>query len=164
MLVIFAHTVPNNTIPIIWKDTKEWNALVPRSHFIKNERAFNNRQDNTRWLVGLKNLFKVNPDNPKALFGTEEYALLYILRGLYKGKLLPVIANEMSIPLHELDKLFLDGINRGLWDKHGCLSIIAKSELNQVMKRMNYHNSDNVINDYNEIHEIYIPPTFRELT
>lgn len=164
MLVIFAHAVPNNTLPIIWKDTKDWNALVPRSHFIKNERAFNNRQDNTRWLVGLRNLFKVNPDNPKTLFGTEEYALLYVLRGLYKGKLLPVIANEMSIPLHELDKIFLDGVSRGLWDKHGNLSVIAKSELDQVMKKISYYNSDNVINDYKEIYEIYVPPTFRDLT
>ncbi len=164
MLVIFAHAVPNNTLPIIWKDTKDWKALVPRSHFIKNERAFNNRQDNTRWLVGLKNLFKVNPDNPKTLFGTEEYALLYVLRGLYKGKLLSVIANEMSIPLHELDKIFLDGVTRGLWDKYANLSIIAKSELDQVMKKMNYCNSDSIISDYKERHEIYVPPTFRELT
>lgn len=164
MLVIFAHTVPNNTLPIIWKNTREWTALVPRAHFIKNERALNNRQDNTRWLVGLKNLFKVNPDNPKTLFGTGEYALLYVLRGLYKGKLLPVIANEMSIPLYELDKIFLDGVNRGLWDKHGNLTIIAKSELAQVMKKMSYHNNDDVTNKYNEIHKPYMPQTFRGLT
>lgn len=164
MLVIFAHAVPNNTLPIIWKNTRNWTALVPRSHFIKNERALNNRQDNTRWLVGLKNLFKVNPYNPKTLFGTEEYALLYVLRGLYKGKLLPVIANEMSIPLHELDKIFIEGVNRGLWDKHGNLTPIAKSELAQVIKKLSYHNSDDEINEYNEIHKPYVPQTFRGLT
>ena len=63
-------------------------------------------------------------------------------------KLLSVIANEMSIPLHELDKIFLDGVTRGLWDKYANLSIIAKSELDQVMKKMNYCNSDSIISDY----------------
>lgn len=163
MLVIFSHAVPNNTLPIIWKETPKWKALVPRSHFIRNNRALNNRNENTRWLYGLKKLFNVDPENPQSLYGTDNYALLYVLRSLHKGKNPTVIANEMGITSMEYDKILREAIARQLCDSTGKLTEIAISEIDQLVKRLKYSTNERYSSRYRDDNDLFIPETFRGL-
>lgn len=164
MLVVFAHAVPNNTLPIIWKEIPtKWKALIPRSHFLRNERALNNRKDNNRWLKGLKNILGEDPAYPHTLYGTNRYALLYVIRSLHTGKVPTVIANEMGITTAEYDDILKEGISKGLIDDSGELTSIAKSELDQLAKKLKYSNTEKYINKYDSEMDLFVPETFRGL-
>lgn len=163
MLIIFSHAVPNNTLPIIWKETPKWKAVVPRSHFIRNARALNNRNENTRWLFGLKKLFNIDSANPQSLYGTDNYALLYIIRSLHKGKAPTVIANEMGLTSVEYERILQEAILRKLCDSTGKLTEIAVSEIDQLVKRLKYSTNEKYGGRYTDEDELFIPETFRGL-
>ncbi len=66
-LILFAHAVPNNTLPIIWIDkykdngqTKYWCPLIPRDHRKKQNMAFIKRIDNNRWVFKLSKFLGVD--------------------------------------------------------------------------------------------------------
>lgn len=161
LLIGFSHSIPNNTLPIIWKETANWHSLIPRSHFVKKKRALDDRQDNNRWLNGLRKLFSYSEDNIRNLYSTENYSLLYVLRGLHQGKILPIIANEIGVANFEIEKIFKMGITKGLWDKDGNLTESSSREISLLLKRISFSNPKPLQFIAKENDDIYIPEIFR---
>lgn len=91
-LVLFAHAVPNNTLPIIWVDkyedngVKYWQPLIARNQLKKQNMAFIQRMDNNRWVFKLSQFFGVDLNNPdwKGIIQDKNVKLTYLLRCLEK--------------------------------------------------------------------------------
>ena len=170
-LLLFAHAIPNNTLPIIWSDNYEenevkklWNPLIPRNQMKKQSLAFINRMNNNRWVFKLSQHFGVDLNNPewKGLIQDKNLKLTYLLRCLEKNIPEVVIANDMGLTHTDMSILFEEGEKIGLWDNNHNVTIEAQKSLSDAFKMFKiqekYGKDVNIIDDRNYM---YIPRAFQ---
>lgn len=170
-LILFAHAVPNNTLPIIWVDEYEedgvkkyWQPLIARNQMKKQSMAFIQRMDNNRWVFKLSQFFGVDLDDPdwKGVIQDKNVKLTYLLRCLEKNISEIVIANDMGLTHDDMAVLFEEGEKLGLWDKKHKVTPDAQKALEEAAKIFRIERKEEteikVIDDRNYM---YIPEAFR---
>lgn len=170
-LVMFAHAVPNNTLPIVWAceyqengQKKKWQPLIPRDQMKKQELAYLKRMDNNRWVFKLSHYFGVDQDdqNWKGLINAKSYNLIWLLRCMDKKMPEVVIANEMGLTHDDMEKLYDEGAKLGMWDSGHRVTDDARKALEDVGKRLNIEARNNKrFLQVDDRDYMYIPETFR---
>lgn len=169
-LVIMQHSSPNNSVPVLWSDNeyngKKWIPLVPRNNLLRIERAYIDRMSVNRWLFCLKKFFVGDCDKVDfcKLFTKRNANLAFILICLLRKKSEPVIMNVIGISYDEMESLWKDGVDKGLWNKQHEPTSFALSAYGDVIKRYkilkNEENQEHE-NKFDDREHIYIPETFR---
>lgn len=169
-LVLFAHAVPNNTLPIIWVDTYEdngkkiyWQPLIARNQLKKQNMAFIQRMDNNRWIFKLSQFFGVDLDDPdwKGIIQDKNVKLTYLLRCLEKKMPEVVIANEMGLTNDDMASLFEEGVKIGMWDIDHKVTLEAQKALSEASKMFRIQNKEKVSLFIDDRNYMYIPETFK---
>lgn len=170
-LVLFAHAVPNNTLPIVWVDeykeegkTKYWQPLIARNQMKKQSMAFIQRMDNNRWVFKLSQFFGVDLDDPnwKGIIQDKNVKLTYLLRCLEKKMPEVLIANDMGLTNDDMADLFEKGRALGLWDAEHKVTDAAQKALSEAAKVFRIENKDKGFIAVDDRNYMYIPETFRE--
>lgn len=169
-LVLFAHAVPNNTLPIIWVDEyddngakKCWQPLIARNQMKRQSMAFIKRMDNNRWVFKLSQFFGVDLNDPdwKGIIQDKNIKLTYLLRCIEKRMPEVVIANDMGLTNNDMAFLFDEGVKIGLWDKDHKVTLEAQKALAEASKIFRFENKDKVKDRVDDRDYMYIPETFR---
>lgn len=170
-LLMFAHAIPNNTLPIVWVDeyevggvTKYWQPLIARNQMKKQNMAFIKRMDNNRWVFKLSQYFGVDLDDPvwKGVIEDKNVKLTYLLRCLENHLPETVIANDMGLTHDDMSVLFEDGKKLGLWDDKHNVTADASKALAEAVKIFSIENKENLeVEVVDDRDYMYIPETFR---
>jgi hypothetical protein len=168
-LVLFAHAVPNNTLPIIWIDkyedngVKYWQPLIARNQLKKQNMAFIQRMDNNRWVFKLSQFFGVDLNNPdwKGIIQDKNVKLTYLLRCLEKKMPEVVIANDMGLTNDDMASIFEEGEKIGMWDKDHKVTYEAQKALAEAAKIFRIENKEKGFFYVDDRNYMYIPETFR---
>lgn len=169
-LVLMQHSSPNNTIPVLWSNNqyqgRNWNPLVPRNNLLKIERAYTDRNSVYRWLSCLKKIFVDGSEcvDYGLLFSKSNFNLVFILICLIRRKSEAFIYNAMGISFVEMERLWQEGMDKGIWDSKHKPTSLALNEYKDAIKRYKILRNDerqefSPILD--EKDNIYIPETFR---
>lgn len=169
-LVLMQHSSPNNTIPVLWSDNqyqgRNWNPLMPRNNLLKIERAYTDRNSVYRWLSCLKKIFVGGSESVDfgLLFTKSNFNLVFILICLIRRKSEAFIYNAMGISFVEMERLWQEGMDKGIWDSKHNPTSLALNEYQDAMKRYKILRDEgrqefSLILD--EKDNIYIPETFR---
>lgn len=169
-LVLMQHSSPNNTVPVLWSDNqyqgRNWNPLVPRNTLLKIERAYTDRNSVYRWLSCLKRIFVGGSEfvDFSLLFTTSNFNLVFILICLIRRKSEAFIYNAMGISYMEMERLWQEGMDKGIWDSKHNPSSLALNEYKDAMKRykiLRDEGRQEFSRILDEKDNIYIPETFR---
>ena len=169
-LVLMQHSSPNNTVPVIWSDKqyqgRNWIPLVPRNNLLKIKRAYTDRTSVNRWLSCLNKIFVGRSESVDfgLLFTKSNFNLVFILICLIRRKSEAFIYNAMGISFVEMERLWQEGIDKGIWDSKHYPTSLALNEYKDAMKRYKILRDEgrqefSLILD--EKDNIYIPETFR---
>ena len=169
-LVLMQHSSPNNTVPVLWSDNqyqgRNWNPLVPRNNLLKIERAYTDRNSVYRWLSCLKRIFVGGSEfvDFSLLFTTSNFNLVFILICLIRRKSEAFIYNAMGISYMEMERLWQEGMDKGIWDSKHNPSSLALNEYKDAMKRykiLRDEGRQEFSRILDEKDNIYMPETFR---
>ena len=172
-LVLMQHSSPNNTIPVLWSDNqyqgRNWNPLVPRNNLLKIERAYTDRNSVYRWLSCLKKIFVGGSESVDFgfLFTKSNFNLVFILICLIRRKSEVFIYNAMGISFVEMERLWQEGMDKGIWDNKHNPTSLALNEYKDAMKRykiLRDEGRQEFSPTLDEKDNIYIPETFRGVT
>ena len=169
-LVLMQHSSPNNTVPVLWSDNQYqgriWTPLVPRNNLLKIGRAYTDRNSVYRWLSCLKKIFVGGSESVDFgfLFTKSNFNLVFILICLIRRKSEVFIYNAMGISFVEMERLWQEGMDKGIWDSKHNPTSLALNEYKDAMKRYKILRDEgrkefSLILD--EKDNIYIPETFR---
>lgn len=169
-LVLMQHSSPNNTVPVLWSDNQYlgriWTPLVPRNNLQKIGRAYTDRNSVYRWLSCLKKIFVGGSESVDfgLLFTKDNFNIVFILICLIRRKSEAFIYNAMGISFVEMERLWQEGIDKGIWDSKRYPTSLALNEYKDAMKRYKILRDEgrqefSLILD--EKDNIYIPETFR---
>lgn len=169
-LVLMQHSSPNNTIPVLWSDNqyqgRNWNPLVPRNNLLKIERAYTDRNSVYRWLSCLTKIFVGGSESVDfgLLFTKSNFNLVFILICLIRRKSEVFIYNAMGISFVEMERLWQEGMDKGIWDsKHNPTSLALNEYKNamKIYKILRDEGRQEFCPILDEKDNIYIPETFR---
>lgn len=169
-LVLMQHSSPNNTVPVLWSDNQYqgrfWIPLVPRNNLLKIKRAYTDRTSVNRWLSCLNKIFVGRSESVDfgLLFTKSNFNLVFILICLIRRKSEAFIYNAMGISFVEMERLWQEGMDKGIWDSKHNPTSLALNEYKDAMKRYKILRDEgrqefSLILD--EKDNIYIPETFR---
>jgi len=169
-LVLMQHSSPNNTVPVLWSDKqyqgRNWIPLVPRNNLLKIERAYIDRNSVYRWLSCLKKIFVGGSESVDfgLLFTKSNFNLVFILICLIRRKSEAFIYNAMGISYMEMERLWQEGMDKGIWDSKHKPTSLALTEYKDAMKRykiLRDEGRQEFSPILDEKDNIYIPETFR---
>ncbi len=168
-LIGFEHSIPNNTLSIIWADCKNksngvsWNPLFPRRGNLVIERSKEFKQNQSYWVsiaykLGLNNgLF-----SEEEKYQTQTLQLISILHLKRKQKSDLSISQMLGININEYNSIIVVGIEKKLLDINEELTEQAVNIIEQIRKKIKFQNNNQIINEL-KIEEdiVYIPKIFR---
>lgn len=169
-LVLMQHSSPNNTIPVLWSDNqyqgRNWIPLMPRNNLLKIERAYTDRTSVNRWLSCLNKIFVGRSESVDfgLLFTKSNFNLVFILMCLIRRKCESFIYNAMGISFVEMERLWQEGIDKGIWDRKHNPTSSALNEYKDAMKRykiLRDEGRQEFSRILDEKENNYIPETFR---
>lgn len=169
-LVLMQHSAPNNTVPVLWSDNqyqgRNWNPLVPRNNLLKIERAYTDRNSVYRWLSCLKKIFVGGNESVDfgLLFTKRNFNLVFILICLIRRKSEAFIYNAMGISYMEMERLWQEGMDKGIWDSKHNPTLLVLNEYKDAMKRYKILRDEGRQESswiLDEKEKIYIPETFK---
>lgn len=169
-LVLMQHSSPNNTVPVLWSDKqyqgRNWIPLAPRNNLLKIKRAYTDRTSVNRWLSCLNKIFVGRSESVDfgLLFTKNNFNLVFILICLIRRKSEAFIYNAMGISFVEMERLWQEGMDKGIWDSKHNPTSLALNEYKDAMKKYKILRDEgrqefSLILD--EKDNIYIPETFR---
>ena len=168
-LIGFEHSIPNNTLSIIWADCKNksngvsWNPLFPRRGNLVIERSKEFKQNQSYWVsivykLGLNNsLF-----NEEEKYHTQTIQLISILYLKRKQKSDLSISQMLGININEYNSIINIGKQKNLFDNNEELTSQAINIIEQVRKKIKFQRNNQIINQL-KIEEdiVYVPKIFR---
>ncbi len=164
-LVAFAHTTPNNTLPIFWSSKNDWYPLFPRFGDDKIEKAESFRKDIRYWLsiaasLGLEGFEKDDLNLYKKL----NFRLIAIIRLKKMNRSVPVICQYIGITLNDYELSIKNGVDKGIFSKDGELTKKGERLYSEILKKIAIIRTreKNIMNLDNDI--LYVPKTFRGKT
>lgn len=159
-LIVFEHTVPNNTLPIFWSTQNNWIPLFPRVISARLNELSKLRNEAKIWIsiaanIGFKNIFGGNK------YSSENIKLFCCIRLMKKHSQKLTIAQKMGISDFEMNDVILNGINRGILVDEKSLTEYGEKLYSEILKKAGIKKKP-VPPLYQEI--LYIPKTFRGKT
>lgn len=167
LLIVFSHAVPNNSLPILWKQTDKFIPLVPRSYAVKGKMAFMNRNETNRWIFFFMNFFqmKTKRDVSQIFHDKDNYMLMSVLRLLLQGQDGLSIANQLGLHRPDMDLIWQKGIVANLWNDKHVITDACQKRYQELLKQMKFestvYNRDSKREEEKEL--VYVPETFRGL-
>lgn len=168
-LIGFEHSIPNNTIPIIWADKKRndnkevWIPIFPRSGNLLVKASQDFRKSQRYWLSII---FKLGING--TLFSAEEKFSKYnmqLLSVMYlkrKQKSVLTICQTLGINLTEYEKIISEGQKKNIFDTEEELTELSVNIIEQVRKRVKFQKNTYIKPELViEEDTLYIPKTFR---
>lgn len=173
-LIVFDHATPNNTLPIIWSDSRiagrstAWYPLFPRFAHQRVIRAKETMQDKRRELVLLRELFGYE-EVEKTLFERNNLYLLQIVKLKLKNVDNLTIRQALGVSQNYLEELVNLGASKNLWDKQDKqwqLTHQCRTQYRELRKKIAF---DETVRKEKELEAssylreeiIYIPETFK---
>ncbi|MCG8318492.1 MAG: hypothetical protein MI921_03230 [Cytophagales bacterium] len=168
-LIGFEHSIPNNTIPIIWADKKRadnkkcWIPIFPRRGelLIKDSKEF---KKNQRYWMSI--IFKLGING--TLFSEEErysrhnILLLSVMHLKRKQKGAINICQYLGVNLNEYEQIIRDGQDKDIFDSNEELTEQAINLIEQIRKRAKFQKSTYIKPELMiEEDMLYIPTSFR---
>lgn len=168
-LIGFEHSIPNNTLPIIWADKKRadnkkvWIPIFPRRGklLIQDSKEF---RENQRYWMSI--IFKLGI-NGTLFLDEERYCkknmlLLSIMHLKRKQKGAINICQFLGINLNEYNQIIQDGQNKELFDANEDLTEQAINLIEQMRKRAKFQKNIYIKPELMiEEDMLYIPKIFR---
>jgi len=168
-LIGFEHSIPNNTLSIIWADCENksngvsWNPLFPRRGNLVIERSKEFKQNQSYWVSIA---YKLGLNN--GLFNEEEkyqpltIQLISILHLKRKQKSDLSISQMLGININEYNLIIGIGKKKKLLDNNEELTEQAVNIIEQIRKKIKFQNNNQIINQL-KIEEdiVYVPKIFR---
>ncbi|MDV2443642.1 hypothetical protein CMV00_07525 [Elizabethkingia anophelis] len=161
-LIVFNHTAPNNSLPIIWSNKNSWTPLFARSseNLISKYKEF--RRSTIHWMNIAKELNIVNDINQfKSIhFNDVNYRVLALIRLKIKNISEPIICQTLNITLNELDNIYNEGQMLGYFDKNNSITILGRNTYRNILNKLreNKKKKKDLLNL--EEGKVYIPEQF----
>lgn len=162
-LIVFAHSVPNNTLPIIWSSRNNWHPLFPRNAREKISQAKDFRNETIHWLnfAYKLNIFKNENSENKIYFKDINYKILAVLRLKRRGSIDSIICQILGISLNELNEALEEGVKRNIFDDAFNLSSHGMSIYEELKKKIQISNTQEKRRFINlQAEKIYVPKIF----
>lgn len=167
-LIGFDHSIPNNTLPILWADCKikgkneHWIPLFPRRGNLLIEKAQKFKQSQYYWVnlvfkLGLnETLFEI-----KDKYNSDTIQLISMIYLKKKQKNPLAICQMLGLSLFEYDSIIEKGLIKNLFDSDANLTEQAIRIFDEIQKKSRFQKE--IINDKLMIQEdiLYIPKKFR---
>jgi hypothetical protein len=168
-LIGFEHSIPNNSLSIIWADCKKksngesWSPLFPRRGKLVIDRSKEFKQNQTYWVsivykLGLNDsLF-----NEEEKYHTQTIQLISILYLKRKQKTDLLICQMLGINIKEYESIINIGKEKHLFDDNEELTAQAINIIEQIRKKIKFQHNNQIINQL-KIEEdiVYVPKIFR---
>lgn len=162
-LIIFAHSVPNNTLPIIWSSKNNWYPLFPRASRNKISQAKDFRDNTVQWLhlaYKLK-IFKNEKSDKKIYFKDINYKILAVIRLKRRRSSDLIICQILGVSVNELNEVLDEGVNRNIFDENLSLSNKGIEIYEELMKKVKISNTQEKRNFTNlQTGKVYVPKIF----
>lgn len=166
-LIVFSHSIPNNSLPIFWSEAKGWKPLVPRFALQRGQRALHDRNESNRWLVFFKDFFNVTDDQLEDLFQDKtKYSLILVLRMKMRNVAEANIANKLGLHFAEMEAIWDEGVKVNLWNDKHQVTDECKARYKELMKKAEFLHTDYRHLESQSIadaKQLYVPETFRSL-
>lgn len=162
-LVVFAHSAPNNTLPIIWSNKNGWRPLYPRSSHEKISQAKSFRNETLYWLnVAYKlEIMQKNEASDKIYFKGMNYRLLAVLRLKRKDSVDSIICQVLGISINELGEVLSEGVKQNIFDKDLGISEYGIEIYKQIRAKIKIVNrKDRRKFTIFDNSKLYVPKTF----
>jgi len=167
-LIGFDHSIPNNTLPILWADCKikgkneYWIPLFPRRGNLLIDKSRKFKQSQYYWVnivfkLGLnETLFEI-----KDKYSNDTIQLISMIYLKKRRKNPLTICQILGLSLSEYDSILEKGKNKNLFDSDANLTEQAIRIFEEIQKK--YRFQKEIINDKLMIQEdiLYIPKKFR---
>ena len=167
-LVGFEHSIPNNTLPILWADiqmegtNRRWRPIFPRRGYLLVEKSKQFKESQYYWSSLLfrlnlnKDLFALNERYNK---DTIRLLSIIFLKKRHKSPI--TICQKLGFGMEEYDTMIEKGKAKGLFDADDRLTPRAHTLFDEVQKKSRFQQeTDNkslsIIEDM-----IYVPKRFR---
>jgi hypothetical protein len=170
-LIAFDYGTPNNSLSIIWGDSK-WKPIFPRSSKSRMKKASEIKSE-AAFYLGLMNKLEINfnddidftiDDEIIKLSARDDHAILVYLILTDKLYLHLQVCQVLGITLFELDKIILKASQKKLVTREGKLTRRGIIFLTQIKKASNiftFREKDKLEVKNNTI---FVPKSFRNLT
>lgn len=163
-LIVFAHSSPNNTLPIIWSNKNNWKPLYPRSSYVKISQSKDFRSETIHWLniaYQLKLLQDKHPGN-KIYFHDMNYRLLAVIRLKKRKSIDSLICQILGLSINELNEVYTEGQHLTLFDISHNLTAKADELYDQVKRKIRIAATQDKRKYKKEDNEqkIYVPKIF----
>lgn len=166
-LIVFSHSIPNNSLPIFWSTAKGWIPLVPRFALDRGQRALNDRNECNRWLVFFRDFFHVRREDIRDLFqDPSKYRAILVLRLKMKNMAEANIANRLGLHFAEMETVWAEGEKAELWDKNHTVTEKCLKRYKELLKKAEFLNTaerHRMSLQTDEEKYMYVPETFRSL-
>ncbi|MDB4905089.1 MAG: hypothetical protein JWQ63_4370 [Mucilaginibacter sp.] len=166
-LIIFSHSVPNNTLPIFWSNKNGWFPLYPRSGQGKISTAKDFKNENYYWLnlaYKMKILNKSN-GNTFQYNARMDFGLMAVLRLKRQGSNTSKIFQTLGISVNELEEILSEGKKKNFFDVEDNITEKGNNAYDAISKNIKINNLQiqrkTVI--FNEP-KMYIPKHFKGMT
>ncbi|OXA96157.1 phosphoribosyltransferase-like protein [Flavobacterium hercynium] len=178
-LVSFFHCTPDNTLPIIWVETKEWNAIYPRESKNRMDEAKEFKKD-IAFYIGICNRIGIDVITGQSIVGKikDKYvrktlsntktahsivALLYLKNLGYDNI---IICHILGLTRQELRMVYFEAKMKKLIDYRSELSLEGCQFLKELKKKTKKENirKESLENLTKKTNELYLPSKFKGLT
>lgn len=136
-LIVFEHSAPNNTLPIIWSSKNSWTPLYPRN--IENRiSAFKDfRNNNIIWFNLAKELGIISggEDFKSQNFKDLNFRLLALIRLKMKKMDDMAICQKMKVTINGLDEIYNDGKILGDFNENNELTEKGIRNYNLILEK-----------------------------
>lgn len=170
-LIVFEHTTPNNTLPILWFEKKLpgsgkiWNAIFPRFANARVDRSKRYRQKGYYWLSRLRQIYK-SFENDVNVPSRQLLLLVDMLKFVALGKSEPYICQVLCLSAVEYEETVLLGVTHNVFTDERTLTDIGNAIYEEIKKReIIYRSKQDKHNSTTDTDTLqYIPKKFRGMT
>jgi len=168
-LLGFEHSIPNNTLPIIWADCtikgtkKKWHPIFPRRGALIIEKAKEFKQQQRYWTSILYKLGLGDDISSSGIkYDCQTIQFVSIISLKKRRKNVPNICQMLGINLNDYNKIIQEGQTKNLFNSEGELSEIANNIYDEIQKKIKFE-KHNFIKTELIIEEdlLYLPNIFR---
>jgi len=164
-LIVFAHSTPNNTLPIMWSSKKGWKPIFPRFGQDKIETSYNLKYDSQKWISilrkhGFENLFEES-DNKYMKINLQQ---LMILKLKKIGKNDNDICQLLGLNNSDYELIINIGIHNNIFNKDKSITDYGNSIYDEIKKKEILAKKNNIDLKTNSLYSeniYYLPSSFR---